>query len=1295
MRLEWATMVRSQLRWSPPLRSFLFTALALAFSASTAWAQLPSSCTSFTDDPLAAGVTVIKAVHLTQLRTCIDDLRAQRSLGSFPWTDPTVTAQVTVVKAVHITELRTALNAVYTASGLSLPNYSAAPVAGVTTIQATYFTEIRNAIASVTGGGTPCQLDFDPDSHHAIEPAAGGSDTIYLNVHCAWQAVSSASWLTVSPASGVPGFSQPLQISFAQNSAAQRTAFIDIQGVKFYVTQASGNGPSPDLIVNGDFDLGFQDISYADATGRLANGWDVGGDPENPLMVSEGGIIGDKEQKIDGFGGLLRLVAMPPNVTYELTADVFVTSGGAALFLGSPPGVGAVKVESTRLGAQRLRLLFSHSTPYAPYNTLVHVVTTEPGSQISVDHISLRPAGDVLTDEAVVNGSFEDGFHPISDANGSGDLGNGWTHLGQSTPPQGFFNPGGYSWNLWQGVEGGSFGTGLQQVVTLQANQKYLVHANVWMGTGGMKFVIGPSGGVEYEQVYLCGGGQLEWHELQAIFTPPFTGQYTVAAKSLFAQSDYLVDDISITPTALSFVQASTAGTGTECIQMQNLTFAVHDAVTQDPVEGATVAIAPSYGSGPPRFTYPDGTISYMVGEGPLQFTVTKSGYVTNAGTINVGSAGTHAISLMPEGGGGPPGCSVSLSPSSITLGSSAYSGSFSVFAPANCSWSAVSDQSFLTIISGTNGTGNGIVTYQISSNDDWGIDRSATIRVNGVSYSVLQRSEPTDIIGFDVDADIRWNPAANKLQFFGSTRNDLVRDGYVQYWNGQLCDCYFASFVDVELGLQAPDGSISSYYQWAAIMAQSGPYSLSQPMAGQWVLLRRHRKWTDLYERVVNPEHPNEEYYQYKETSSDADIRLLNFAVVQPITARLTLFLDVDGNFDPNNPRSDDPTYVPGSNPATGGSVALPQQVRLIAAYVGPNGTVVPYGPNSDAEFRLLDTSAFAGIAMNVGTDPFPDYSFSSVNPLVQQNTAAWRNTTVRDASVVNLYALDYGGITRVQVTHGTETTEIRLPQDADLNALPDRGWAVPGASQLVPYGGNSWDDFDPGAGPDVGDGLNAFEEYRGFFVGGVHTRTRPAARDFFVDSVYGVGDARNSGMTIHEILSSEYSADNYINFNYQNHGNPVAGYDQTRHYNQKGARIVEGGFSTAGARMFPFTTLQQLPSFWTHTEIYSKTLRQASPPRNNQNDPDQPIDTEKLQQTLAHEIGHWVFLPDVAAPRTIPGDLNSPAVCPLPAANVTVMITEYFQQSTGNDVWSCHWLSPNIPHHYQLSDLQQIRLR
>ncbi len=104
----------------------------------------------FTDDPLQPGVTPVKAVHFTELRTGIDALRAGTGLGRFAWTDPVLRAGMTPVRRVHVLELRQALAEAYSASGRAAPRWTdASPAAGSTPIRALHVTELRAAVLAL------------------------------------------------------------------------------------------------------------------------------------------------------------------------------------------------------------------------------------------------------------------------------------------------------------------------------------------------------------------------------------------------------------------------------------------------------------------------------------------------------------------------------------------------------------------------------------------------------------------------------------------------------------------------------------------------------------------------------------------------------------------------------------------------------------------------------------------------------------------------------------------------------------------------------------------------------------------------------------------------------------------------------------------------------------------------------------------------------------------------------------------------------------------------------------------
>ena len=104
----------------------------------------------FTDDPLRPGVTPIRAVHFTELRTRIDALRAAAGLARFRWTDPVLTPGVTPVRLAHLLDLREALAAAYAASGRPAPRWTdAAPGGGAIPIRAAHLTELRAAVQAL------------------------------------------------------------------------------------------------------------------------------------------------------------------------------------------------------------------------------------------------------------------------------------------------------------------------------------------------------------------------------------------------------------------------------------------------------------------------------------------------------------------------------------------------------------------------------------------------------------------------------------------------------------------------------------------------------------------------------------------------------------------------------------------------------------------------------------------------------------------------------------------------------------------------------------------------------------------------------------------------------------------------------------------------------------------------------------------------------------------------------------------------------------------------------------------
>jgi all-beta uncharacterized protein len=103
--------------------------------------------TAFTDDPLLAGSTPIRAAHVLELRSRIDVIRSAHGLVAYTWSDPFLTAG-RVIRARNIVDLRDALSEAYAAAALPPPSF-AEPIANGVYVKASHLTELRNAVLAI------------------------------------------------------------------------------------------------------------------------------------------------------------------------------------------------------------------------------------------------------------------------------------------------------------------------------------------------------------------------------------------------------------------------------------------------------------------------------------------------------------------------------------------------------------------------------------------------------------------------------------------------------------------------------------------------------------------------------------------------------------------------------------------------------------------------------------------------------------------------------------------------------------------------------------------------------------------------------------------------------------------------------------------------------------------------------------------------------------------------------------------------------------------------------------------
>ena len=123
------------------------------------------------------------------------------------------------------------------------------------------------------------------------------------------------------------------------------------------------------------------------------------------------------------------------------------------------------------------------------------------------------------------------------------------------------------------------------------------------------------------------------------------------------------------------------------------------------------------------------GSVTYTVR--PNTNTEPRTGAMTIAGQ-------NHTVTQQ---GRTPTVCSYDLSPDSAEFGSDAANGTVSVTAPADCTWSAVSNAPWLVVTAGGQGSGSGTIAYTVARNT--GIpDRAASITLANRIFTVVQEGD-------------------------------------------------------------------------------------------------------------------------------------------------------------------------------------------------------------------------------------------------------------------------------------------------------------------------------------------------------------------------------------------------------------------------------------------------------------------------------------------------------------------------------------------------------------------------
>ena len=123
-------------------------------------------------------------------------------------------------------------------------------------------------------------------------------------------------------------------------------------------------------------------------------------------------------------------------------------------------------------------------------------------------------------------------------------------------------------------------------------------------------------------------------------------------------------------------------------------------------------------------------------GSGMVNVTLTPNpSETTRTGTLTIAG---QTVAVQEEGLGA---CTIEISPSSASFNKDSANGSFSVTAPAHCQWSAASTASWLTVTSGSPGSGSGTVSYSVERNRDVN-PRTGTIALGTRTFTVNQAAD-------------------------------------------------------------------------------------------------------------------------------------------------------------------------------------------------------------------------------------------------------------------------------------------------------------------------------------------------------------------------------------------------------------------------------------------------------------------------------------------------------------------------------------------------------------------------
>ena len=535
-----------------------------------------------------------------------------------------------------------------------------------------------------TGGGSSCTYSISPTSQSFSSNGGSGSISVSASAgNCSWSVSGVPSWVTITSGSSGTG-GGTVAYTVTSNSGAARSATITIAGQAFSISQLAGTTPPPG---SNDECSGASVIAATPYT--------------NTQDANAATQSGSDPTTCAGGGAHSLWYRFTPSSSGTITVDTFNSTYDTALaaYTGSCGSLSRIACNDDSASTLQSQLSFSANAGTSYF----FVVTSFGATAGSLTlHVSFSGGSSCSFTINPPSGSF-------SSNGGSGSI-----SVSASA--------GNCSWSVsgvpsWVTITSGSSGTGGGTVAYTVASNSGAARSAT-MTIAGQAFSISQSAGT----------------------TPPPGSNDECSGASVIAATPYTNTQDANAATQSGSDPTTCAGGGAHSLWYR-FTPSSSGTITVDTFNS-------TYDTALAAYTGSCGSLSRIACNDDSASTLqSQLSFSANAGTsyfFVVTSFGATAGSLtLHVSFSGGSSCSFTINPPSGSFSSNGGSGSISVSASAgNCSWSVSGVPSWVTITSGSSGTGGGTVAYTVASNS--GAARSATMTIAGQAFSISQSAGTT-----------------------------------------------------------------------------------------------------------------------------------------------------------------------------------------------------------------------------------------------------------------------------------------------------------------------------------------------------------------------------------------------------------------------------------------------------------------------------------------------------------------------------------------------------------------------